>query len=148
MGHSGRVGTGDRLTGSLMLIENLFPNEEASGRTNARFHGTWMRFLCSESFDVISADIMTMRPFLLPSIAPDDYHAFSRLNDSDLPETYDEWLKVQAKMRDQGSQAGYILEQRQVDPREFVRYCSPRALAPNMNSLLMFVQEKAAGRRY
>jgi hypothetical protein len=91
---------------------------------------------------------MTSGPYLLPSIAQHDYDAFSRLNDSDLPETYGGWLKVHARMKVQGSQTGYILEQRQVDPREFVRYCSPRGLAPNMNSLIIFVQEKAAGRRY
>lgn len=91
---------------------------------------------------------MTSAPYLLPSISQRDYDAFSRLNDSDLPETYDEWLKIHAKMKVLGSQAGYILEERQVDPREFVRYCSPRGLAPNVNSLLIFVQEKAAGRKY
>jgi hypothetical protein len=91
---------------------------------------------------------MTSGPYLLPLISQRDYDAFSRLNDSDLPETYDEWLKVHTNMKVQGHHAGYILEQRQVDPREFVRYCSPRGLAPNMNSLLIFVQEKAAGRRY
>jgi hypothetical protein len=91
---------------------------------------------------------MMSGPYLLPLISQRDYDAFSRLNDSDLPETYDGWLKVHARMIVQGSQTGYILEQRQVDPREFVRYCSPRGLVPNMNSLLIFVREKAAGRRY
>jgi hypothetical protein len=91
---------------------------------------------------------VTSGPYLLPLISQRDYDAFSRLNDSDLPETYDGWLKVHARMKVQGSQTGYILEQRQVDPREFVRYCGPRGLAPNMNSLLIFVREKAAGKRY
>ena len=91
---------------------------------------------------------MTSRPYPLPSITKRDYDAFARLNDSDLPETYDGWLTVHSNMKLQGFQAGYIIEERQVDPREFVRYCSPRRLAPNRNSLLIFVQEKAAGRRY
>lgn len=91
---------------------------------------------------------ITSEPYLLPSIFRQDYEAFSRLNGSDLPETYDEWLKVYTEMRGRGGRAGYIVEERQVDPREFVRFCGPRGLVPNRRSLLMFVQEKAAGRRY
>jgi hypothetical protein len=91
---------------------------------------------------------MTSEPYLLPAIFRRDYEAFSRLNGSDLPETYDEWLKVHAEMKARSGRAGFIVEERQVDPREFVRYCSPRGLAPNRNSLLIFVQEKAAGRKY
>jgi hypothetical protein len=91
---------------------------------------------------------MTSGPQLLPLIFQRDYDAFGRLNDSDLPKTYDEWLKVHAKMKVQRGQAGYIVEECQVDPREFVRYCSPRRLAPNIESLLIFVREKAAGKKY
>ena len=93
-------------------------------------------------------NIMVSGPYLLPSILQRDYDAFRRLNDSDLPETYDKWLKVHAEMKARSGRAGFIIEERQVDLREFVRYCSPRSLPPNMNSLLIFVQQKAAGRRY
>jgi hypothetical protein len=91
---------------------------------------------------------MKSGPYLLPLILPRDYDAFSRLNDSDLPGSYDEWLRLRAKMRSQGGLGGYIVEERPVDPREFVRYCSPRGMAPNVSSLLIFVQEKVAGRKY
>ena len=37
--------------------------------------------------------------YLLPSISRQDYEAFSRLNDSDLPETYDQWLKFMQRRR-------------------------------------------------
>jgi hypothetical protein len=57
---------------------------------------------------------VTSGPYLLPLISQRDYGAFSRLNDSDLPETYEGWFKVHARMKVQGSQTGYILEQRQV----------------------------------
>lgn len=90
---------------------------------------------------------MKSGPYLLPLISPRDYNAFSRLNESDLPETYDGWLGLQAKLKSQRSLVGHIIEERQVDPREFV-YCSPRGMDPNVNSLLIFVQEKMAGRKY
>jgi hypothetical protein len=94
------------------------------------------------------AIVMKTAPYLLPLISPRDYDAFSRLNDTDLPDTYEEWLRLHAEMKSQSSVNGYIVEAHQIEPREFVRYCSPRGMAPNRNSLLIFVGEKAAGRKY
>jgi hypothetical protein len=91
---------------------------------------------------------MKSEPHHLPLISHRDYDAFRRLNDSDLPNTYDEWLRVHATMKARGSLSGYIVEERQIDLREFVRYCHPRGLDPNVSSLLIFVREKVAGRRY
>src|ERR1043165_6786914 len=87
-------------------------------------------------------------PPVLLTISRSDYQAFRRLNDSDLPETHDEWVQVLAELKWQSGRSGHIVEEKRVDPREFVRYCSPRALMPNLNSLLEFTQQKAAGRKY
>lgn len=91
---------------------------------------------------------MDRESYFLPLIARQDYETFRRLNGSDLPDTYDEWFKLHSKEKLERGQVGYMVEERHVDPREFVRYCGARGIAPTGLNLLRFVEGNAAGENY
>ena len=91
---------------------------------------------------------MTNEPYFLPFIARENYESFRRLPDSDLPDTYDEWFQLHAKLKLQWGQVGYAVENRQINLDEFIRFCSARGIAPNGDSLMKFAFGKGAGENY
>ena len=87
-------------------------------------------------------------PYYLPFILPERYQAFLRLEDSDLPDTYDESLKLHTEQKLQRGRMGLDVREVQVDPDEFARYCGARGIAADGLHLLHFTEEKVAGNNY
>jgi hypothetical protein len=83
-----------------------------------------------------------------PLIRREDYDAFRRLAGADFPDSYDVWFNLASKEDLQRTRVGYRVEQRQVDPDEFARYCSAYKTRADGISLAQFVREKGSGKSY
>ncbi len=79
----------------------------------------------------------------LPFIQANDYGAFRRLMNGDIPDTYDEWLKLIAKRRREEAPRRDAIRDIQVDPDEFARYCDATGQRCNNAALTRFTIEKA-----
>lgn len=86
--------------------------------------------------------------YFLPKIAAHNYDTFCGLIGSDLPNTYNEWLQLQAKETRERTQVGYDVQMIEIDPNEFARYCGAKGVATDTLRLVHLACEKAAGHRY
>jgi hypothetical protein len=82
-----------------------------------------------------------------PIIRPDYYNAFWRLANGDLPDTYDEWLKIHSDRRLKRRQRGEVVIDVEVYPHEFARYCEAHNVACNLESLGDFAMHKFRSQR-
>jgi hypothetical protein len=83
-----------------------------------------------------------------PLIAPNDYAAFRNILGNDIPDTYDEWLKLQTEEIIQFGRAGRETAKIPVHSDEFARFLHSRGANANIVSLRNFTIEKAAGNSY
>jgi hypothetical protein len=79
----------------------------------------------------------------LPSIRPQDYSAFLRLDGSDLPGSYELWLNHLMQQKRERERVGYIVREVDVYPDEFARFCQSQKVAADAFNLLRFADEKA-----
>jgi hypothetical protein len=77
-----------------------------------------------------------------------DYESFLEIMGSNLPYTYDEWLKFPPKWREQHTLYGDQTIDVYVDPDKFIRFLGRTGRAPNLNSLSMFAQAVHKGETY
>jgi hypothetical protein len=83
-----------------------------------------------------------MTPEYLPLIASHDYEAFRRILDTDLPNTYNEWLQVHTDHRSDLERKGVIVGEIEVYPDEFARFVRDHGNVANITVLRNFVIEK------
>jgi hypothetical protein len=81
--------------------------------------------------------------YLIPKIARHDYEPFRRLIIADLPDTYDEWLKLMEQARLENERRRVVVRAIEINFHEFVRYCWAKRCAHNIKSLENFTIEKA-----
>ena len=82
--------------------------------------------------------------FWYPRIASHHYKTLRGLDGSDLPDTYDEWLKLATKIKLERGRMGFDVREVEINPHEFVSFCSARGIAPHGASLLSFSVEKGS----
>jgi hypothetical protein len=76
--------------------------------------------------------------FYLPIIAQDDFEAVRGIMRPHMPYTYDEWLKLSADWVGEYGADGFM--RRNVDIDEYAAFVSGSGRAPDLQSLLGFVQ--------
>ena len=84
----------------------------------------------------------------LPIIDAADYDAFRNLPTRDLPNTYDEWLKLFAKRKLEYARLGYRVVEVKVNSREFARYLTAAGQSGNLKTLADFALEKSSRNDY
>jgi hypothetical protein len=84
----------------------------------------------------------------LPIIRADDYDAFRRIPTRDLPDTYNEWLKLIAERRLERGRLGFQVVEIQVNSGEFTRYLTTNGQAANLKTLADLCIEKRHGNDY
>ena len=82
----------------------------------------------------------------MPLICADDYNALRRIQNSDFPHTYDEWLKHSARRTTDLLAKGYVIIEVKVEPDEFIRDCADRRARPDIKSLEDFALKKSAAK--
>lgn len=83
--------------------------------------------------------------YFIPRIDRVQYELFRELNDSDFPDTYDEWLKLFTEERQQRLRLGFEVLEVAVDPHNFAAFCRPRGMAPTVDGLHKFADELGRG---
>jgi hypothetical protein len=81
-----------------------------------------------------------------PLIEPQDYDSFRSLLHSHVPDTYDEWLNLQAEKALPLTLAGHRIRNIKVNPDEFVRYCASMGKEYTLDSLREFATTIAGGK--
>ena len=89
-----------------------------------------------------------MATVFIPMIAQADYESFRRVLNRDLPDAYDKWLHLAAKMSEDNGSKGGISKLVQVNPVEFTRFLRAAGADANLHSLGNFAYEKGMGHRY
>jgi hypothetical protein len=84
----------------------------------------------------------------LPIISQNDYDAFRRIPTRDLPDTYNEWLKMLAERKLEHARLGYRIIEVKVNPHEFARYLTTAGQPGNLKTLADFTLEIASGNHY
>jgi len=84
----------------------------------------------------------------IPTIAKADYESFRRVINRNLPNTYDEWLYLAAKVSADNVSKGNISNPVELNPDEFRRYCTATGAAPDLQALDNFAYEKGMGNKY
>lgn len=82
-----------------------------------------------------------------PRIAPEDYDAFRRILNDHLPDTYDEWLQLTSQKASDLQGKGYIVEEVEIEPDEFVGYARAYRAPYNLHSLENILAEKTRRQR-
>jgi hypothetical protein len=91
---------------------------------------------------------MSDNTYELPIIEAADYDAFRDLPTHDLPNTYNEWLKLFAERKLEYGQRGFRIVEVKVNSREFARYLSATGQRGNLKTLADFTLEKSSGNHY
>lgn len=81
----------------------------------------------------------------LPVIIRQQYELFRKLPQSDLPNTYDEWLNLHTNIKRERGQMGFNIREVQIDPHQFAEYCRSRGIAADGLRLSHFAREKGLG---
>lgn len=85
---------------------------------------------------------------VFPLIAPNDYVAFRALLRDNVPDTYDEWRKLQTDEIRQFVMAGRAIREVPVYSHQFANYLRARGANANLVSLRNFTIEVDDGYRY
>ena len=80
----------------------------------------------------------------LPLFDKDDYDAFLRLLNGDIPATHAEWDKLQTDEVEQFCRYGHHVKRIKVDPDEFARFCADGGTTPNLQLLMAFARKLAS----
>ena len=84
----------------------------------------------------------------LARLNPSDYEMVRGILNDDLPVSYDEWLKFQAKGDIDFAKQGHSVSYPPIDPDELARYCGNHRGHRSHHGLLHFVIKKSQGERY
>ena len=79
----------------------------------------------------------------MPMIPKQQYHSFRGALGTDIPDTYDEWLNLTNKLRNERIRQGEVVPQVEIDFDEFTRFCAARGTTPNNKALLDLAIEKS-----
>jgi len=79
-------------------------------------------------------------PRIMGWLRRDDYQTFKRLSpdDPDLPDTYDEWLKLASEQINNLKANGIVVKKVTIDPEEFAVYCRASGINPNTHTRAAF----------
>ena len=89
-----------------------------------------------------------MAALYLPTIRRQDYETFRRMLGTELPPTYQKWLKLCDRTSKEHALYGHPVWQVDVAPEEFARYCASKRAVRDRASLVRFMMEKSEGKRY
>ena len=84
-----------------------------------------------------------MAAYWMPIIRREDYGTFRGIIGADLPDTYDEWGKLHQQNATNLIKVGHEVRFTEVDPAEFVRFCSARQRATGLKALKDFAMERS-----
>lgn len=84
----------------------------------------------------------------IPTIRKTDYDSFRRIINRDLPNTYDEWLNLAAKITADNGGRGHVSNSVEVNPDEFAKYLRAVGGDANLHFLERFAYEKGMGHKY
>ena len=70
-----------------------------------------------------------------PMIGEHDYEQFRRLMPRELPETYEEWVYLEARQFSETGRAGPAAEHVDLKPEEFIDFCREGDWPTNLTSL-------------
>jgi len=77
-----------------------------------------------------------------PVIRPEDYDAFFRLTDGDLPDTHNKWLDLDTKSRRKRREQGTEVVEVKVHPHEFAVFCKAHNVPANQKTLADFAMHE------
>ncbi len=79
-------------------------------------------------------------PRIMGWLRREDYEAFKLLSpdDSDLPDTFDEWLKLASQEIKYLKANNIIVKEVTIDPEEFAAYCRASGVDPNSHTRAAF----------
>jgi hypothetical protein len=89
-----------------------------------------------------------METRFLPLIGSEDYDAFRRLLNPDLPDTFDAWFNLHTEYRTDLRKKGEIVEEVEVNSHEFTRFLRATGRRANLKALEEFTLGKARGNQY
>ena len=84
-----------------------------------------------------------MSTIYIPEIAKDDYDSFRRVIENHLPDTYDNWVRLASKLRDDVAARGRAVVSVALKPDEFSQYLDTTKNSANATGLSKFAREKA-----
>jgi len=84
-----------------------------------------------------------MSTIYIPEIANADYDSFRRLIQNHLPDTYDNWVRLTSKLRDDGVARGRAVVSVVLKADEFSQYLDTTKNSANATGLSKFAREKA-----
>lgn len=84
----------------------------------------------------------------LARLNPSDYEMVRGILNNDLPVTYEEWLRFQAKGEIDFARQGHSISYLPIDPDELARYCGNNGGHRSHHGLLHFVIKKSRGEKY
>jgi hypothetical protein len=86
----------------------------------------------------------TVAIFIEPEIDPKNYDTFRRMPDSDLPDTYDEWLYLSGQQNKRLLvNPGHTVRSIKVYPDEFARHCDETGTTRDLKGLRNFAAKKS-----
>ena len=84
----------------------------------------------------------------LARLNPSDYEMVQGILNDDLPATYEEWLKFQAKGEIDFKRQGHSISHLPIDRDELARYCGNHGGHRSHHGLLHLVMKKSQGEKY
>ena len=76
-----------------------------------------------------------MNEIPFPIISAEEYDAFFRLTNGNLPDTHNEWLNIHTKRQLERKKQGAEVVNVEVHPNEFAAFCKAHNVAPSLKSL-------------
>ena len=83
-----------------------------------------------------------MTAICMPEIAKDEYEAFRVIMTDHIPVTYDEWLALAKRLRNDVIKSGKDVTPVEVKAGEFAKFIGMTAASPDPISLCKFAREK------
>jgi len=84
-----------------------------------------------------------MSTIYIPEIAKADYESFQRTIENHLPDTYDNWVRLASKLRDDVVARGRAVVSVALNADEFSQYLDTTKNSANAAGLSKFAREKA-----
>ena len=84
-----------------------------------------------------------MSTIYIPKIAKADYESFRRIIENHLPDTYDNWVRLASKLRDDVVARGRAVVSVALNADEFSQYLDTTKNSANAAGLSKFAREKA-----
>ena len=84
-----------------------------------------------------------MSTIYIPEIAKADYESFRRIIENHLPDTYENWVRLASKLRDDVVARGRAVVSVALNVDEFTQYLDTTKNSANATGLSKFAREKA-----